>query len=175
MVEDVELDSGSQGTFRRLVFTRNQNLVQSEAALTSPATSANGDAGAKKKKGGKKGGEPGGGCGERAVDHSLLTSEYHAAMVAGLALVMPLLEAYDGTNELVGNLPHGTEAGHAITQRVLCASTFTCLGPCISVVTINARKSASFADEGSSARSAVNPILCSTSMPWNRGSIPLMG
>jgi hypothetical protein len=99
VVEDVELDSGSQGTFRRLVFTRNQNLVQSEAALTSSATSANGDA--RKKKEGKKVKEKAPES-ERKVDHSLLTSEYHAAMVAGLALVMPLLEAYEERNEMVG-------------------------------------------------------------------------
>jgi hypothetical protein len=113
VVEDVELDSGSQGTFRRLVFTRNQNLVQSEAALTSSntltslntltsskaLTSANGDA--RKKKGGKKVKERAP-ENERKVDHSLLTSEYHAAMVAGLALVMPLLEAHEERNQMVG-------------------------------------------------------------------------
>lgn len=99
VVEDVELDSGSQGTFRRLVFTRNQNLVQSEAALTSSVTSANGDA--RKKKGAKKVKEKAP-ENERKVDHSLLTSEYHAAMVAGLALVMPLLEAYEERDQMVG-------------------------------------------------------------------------
>ncbi|GAQ85556.1 S-adenosyl-L-methionine dependent methyltransferases [Klebsormidium nitens] len=110
VVEDVELDSGSQGTFRRLVFTRNQNLVQSEAALTSPPTSANGDA-ASKKKGGRKGGGQRGEVGERAVDHSLLTSEYHAAMVAGLALVMPLLEGYEETNGMARVLVIGLGGG----------------------------------------------------------------
>ena len=98
---------------RRLVFEANRSLVQSEAALAAgpgpldPAPAAAGGApggggpgdarkGKKgKKRGGGGGGERAGGAGAAAgaeaarparVDHSVLCSAYHAAIVAGLAL-----------------------------------------------------------------------------------------
>eukprot|EP00898_Chlorokybus_atmophyticus_P002702 jgi/Chlat1/3432/Chrsp23S03758 len=116
-VEDVELRSsmttsssngshGDPGMFRRMVFARNPNLIQSEAVLV-PLSSYEPVAArttgtrvpgrhtattAAKKKLDLAAGLAGLSLNERLVDHSQLASDYHQAMIAGLSLVASGLE-----------------------------------------------------------------------------------
>ena len=71
IVEDVS--DGTQEV-RRLVFMKNQNCIQSEALLKV----------AKKKDSSSSG--------EKQIDFTRLTCDHHSALVAGLALVMPLFQ-----------------------------------------------------------------------------------
>eukprot|EP00850_Spirogloea_muscicola_P011442 SM000071S21066 [mRNA] locus=s71:264129:269803:+ [translate_table: standard] len=144
MVEEVELtveemasysdDHGlpsSPHTFRRLMFLRNPNLIQSEAlvignsqvAVSSsaklPKQTNGGQAGRGKRKGAKKENQrspdlppPAGAVSsEKKVDHSHLGSKYHAAMVAGLSLIEPELSVRFTKGEKVNTLVIGLGGG----------------------------------------------------------------
>lgn len=74
VVEDAEGEGGC--TFRRLIFLSSQNVVQSEARLTSCSATDK-----KKKKGSKKKVE------NLQIDKSYLACGHHHAMVAGLAFL----------------------------------------------------------------------------------------
>eukprot|EP00850_Spirogloea_muscicola_P006698 SM000032S12082 [mRNA] locus=s32:401812:407454:+ [translate_table: standard] len=144
MVEEVELtaeemasysdDHGlpsSPHTFRRLMFLRNPNLIQSEAlvigssqvAVSSSAKlsrqTSGGQAGRGKRKGAKKENQrspdlppPAGAISsEKKVDHSHLGSKYHAAMVAGLSLIEPELSVRFSKGEKVNALVVGLGGG----------------------------------------------------------------
>eukprot|EP00850_Spirogloea_muscicola_P008546 SM000045S16291 [mRNA] locus=s45:698278:703942:+ [translate_table: standard] len=144
MVEEVELtaeemasysdDHGlpsSPHTFRRLMFLRNPNLIQSEAlvigssqvAVSSSAKLSKqtngGQAARGKKKGAKKESQrspdlppPAGAVSsEKKVDHSHLGSKYHAAMVAGLSLIEPGLSVRFSKGAKVNALVIGLGGG----------------------------------------------------------------
>ncbi|XP_071666356.1 eEF1A lysine and N-terminal methyltransferase isoform X3 [Patagioenas fasciata] len=86
VVEDVKGD----GTFyfRRLIFLRNRNVVQSEARLLAPAplpASASCHSGQRKRRKDKK--KPSPAEPPAAIDKSYLCCEHHKAMVAGLCLL----------------------------------------------------------------------------------------
>ncbi|KAK2540442.1 Mettl13 [Columba guinea] len=86
VVEDVKGD----GTFyfRRLIFLRNRNVVQSEARLLAPAplpASASCHSGQRKQRKDKK--KPSPAEPPAAIDKSYLCCEHHKAMVAGLCLL----------------------------------------------------------------------------------------
>lgn len=106
-VEDVTLqEPGEPDTVvRRMVFTSNRNLVQSEAALIpaeTAVTDATPDAGrsaaagkkAKSKKRQAKSEDTANGAfksEELVVDHSVLACDYHKGIIAGLTLIQPHL------------------------------------------------------------------------------------
>ncbi|KAM6124184.1 eEF1A lysine and N-terminal methyltransferase [Pterocles gutturalis] len=79
VVEDVKGDGTCY--FRRLIFLRNWNVVQSEARLLAPAPLP----GQKKRRKDKK--KPGPTEPPTAIDKSYLCCEHHKAMVAGLCLL----------------------------------------------------------------------------------------
>ncbi|NXG70174.1 MET13 protein, partial [Baryphthengus martii] len=79
VVEDVKGDGTSY--FRRLIFLRNRNVVQSEARLLAPAPLP----GQKKRRKDKK--KPSPAEPLAAIDKSYLCCEHHKAMVAGLCLL----------------------------------------------------------------------------------------
>lgn len=95
LVEDVELASDGapnhRTNLRRLVFKRSLNLVQSEVALKVEET--------------------GGGGKEWKVDHSYLASEYHVAIIAGLALLEPLLTGALGGDKTLAAMVVGLGGG----------------------------------------------------------------
>lgn len=79
VVEDVKGDGACY--FRRLIFLRNRNVVQSEARLLAPAPLP----GQKKRRKDKKKPSPAELLG--AIDKSYLCCEHHKAMIAGLCLL----------------------------------------------------------------------------------------
>ncbi|XP_009570537.1 PREDICTED: methyltransferase-like protein 13, partial [Fulmarus glacialis] len=79
VVEDVKGDGTSY--FRRLIFLRNRNVVQSEARLLAPMPPP----GQKKRRKDKK--KPNPAEPPAAIDKSYLCCEHHKAMVAGLCLL----------------------------------------------------------------------------------------
>ncbi|XP_009891205.1 PREDICTED: methyltransferase-like protein 13 [Charadrius vociferus] len=79
VVEDVKGDGTCY--FRRLIFLRNRNVVQSEARLLSPVTLP----GQKKRRKDKK--KPSPAEPPTTIDKSYLCCEHHKAMVAGLCLL----------------------------------------------------------------------------------------
>ncbi|KAM6305409.1 eEF1A lysine and N-terminal methyltransferase isoform 2-T2 [Aegotheles albertisi] len=79
VVEDVKGDSTCY--FRRLIFLRNRNVVQSEARLLAPLPLP----GQKKRRKDKK--KPSPTESPTAIDKSYLCCEHHKAMVAGLCLL----------------------------------------------------------------------------------------
>ncbi|CAK9212256.1 unnamed protein product [Sphagnum troendelagicum] len=114
-VEDVVLDAdkssgnkvGNQNCFRRLVFRRNPNLIQSDASLVlvkgpskdkdrpSTVREAGRRHGSGKKKGKAKDSSNSikqDSAEEFKVDHSHLVSKYHEAMIVGLSLIAENLE-----------------------------------------------------------------------------------
>ena len=120
-IEDVTLqEPGEPNTVvRRMVFTSNRNLVQSEAALIPSALASDtgsdqglqqrlsGQAAAagKKTKGrsSKAGKQKQANGADEAkdlvIDHSVLACDYHKGMIAGLSLIQPLLTAANSTTE----------------------------------------------------------------------------
>ena len=120
-VEDVTLQQpGEPDTVvRRMVFTSNRNLVQSEAALIPSALASNtasdqglqqqqssqaAAAGKKTKGRSSKAGKQKQANGavdvkDLVIDHSVLACDYHKGMIAGLSLIQPLLTATKSATE----------------------------------------------------------------------------
>lgn len=102
-IEDVTLHNPGEPdtTVRRMVFTSNRNLVQSEAILVTPTTEDGAAAVAGKKAGSKKKNKAGkhngmkaaDGAAKPVVDHTRLACDYHKGIIAGLSLVQPHLFA----------------------------------------------------------------------------------
>ena len=92
VVEDVATAEGGR---RRMVFTSNSNLIQSEAVLhagSSPAVPAKGlSAGKKKGNKGPKEIERREAATELEVDHSCLAMDYHNAIIASLSMLGMML------------------------------------------------------------------------------------
>ncbi|KAJ7286625.1 hypothetical protein O6H91_Y326900 [Diphasiastrum complanatum] len=90
--------------FRRLIFKRNPNLIQSEALLVlEKCTEENNVSTANLSH------HPGT-CGKLKVDHSYLASPYHQGMVAGLALISSRLENWVLSKELINVMVVGLGA-----------------------------------------------------------------
>ena len=119
-IEDVTLqEAGEANTVvRRMVFTSNRNLVQSEAALVPPssltpvtaskqASAPNRPAAAAGKMGKGKGSKASKqnkpNATDRAqdlvIDHSMLACDYHMGIVAGLSLIQPHLSAVSNATD----------------------------------------------------------------------------
>ncbi|KAG0631758.1 hypothetical protein M758_1G277400 [Ceratodon purpureus] len=127
-VEDVVLEykkssedgvsATTQSFYRRLVFDRNPNLIQSDAILL-PYSAVVDDAQQRTQKKKKKKGKAKesvqdtkeGAKEEYRVDHSQLASSYHAGMVAGLALISHNLDQSFSTKEPVRVMVVGLGAG----------------------------------------------------------------
>lgn len=127
-VEDVVLEykrssedgvsATTQSFYRRLIFDRNPNLIQSDAILV-PYSAVADDAhqrAQKKKKKKSKAKESvqhtkQGAKEEYRVDHSQLASSYHAGMVAGLALITHNLDQSLSTKKPVRVMVVGLGAG----------------------------------------------------------------
>lgn len=117
-IEDVTLQEPGEAdsVVRRMVFTSNRNLVQSEAALvpsqttatTAASQSLNADSPAAVGKKGKhkrgkaknqsKASSPGSSEG-MVIDHSVLACDYHKGMIAGLSLIQPLVSITKQTTD----------------------------------------------------------------------------
>ncbi|CAK9266746.1 unnamed protein product [Sphagnum jensenii] len=133
-VEDVVLDAdkssgnkvGNQNCFRRLVFRRNPNLIQSDASLVlvkgpskdkdrpSTVREAGRRHGSGKKKGKAKDSSNSikqDSAEEFKVDHSHLVSKYHEAMIVGLSLIAENLEQWVTAKEPIRALVVGLGAG----------------------------------------------------------------
>ncbi|KAG6550172.1 hypothetical protein Mapa_008129 [Marchantia paleacea] len=131
LVEDVVLseentssNKSSEECFRRLVFRRNPNLIQSEALLirvkTPPKAEDKGKnvGGTGRKHANKKKGKPSKDAvltqkqgEELRIDHSYLASPYHGGMIAALILISNNLENWLGSKQQIRSMIVGLGAG----------------------------------------------------------------
>ncbi|CAL8464325.1 g3860 [Coccomyxa elongata] len=157
-VEDVKVqlpdaeDAADMHWLRRMVFTSNRNLTQSEAYLI-PATAANSAQG--KNKASKKGKarnskEIDEGYRAMVPSYEILASEYHSAMVAGLSLIAdPLLERRQKQGK------HGSVLVVGLGGGALPIYLHSCLGLSVDCVELDvtvvglARRHFGFADVSS--------------------------
>jgi hypothetical protein len=75
VVEDVDI---SEEIYRRLIFTDNPNVIQSESKLLSPPPPSNSNCDGKM---------------ETLLDFQYLTFDHHKALVVGLSFLLPLFSS----------------------------------------------------------------------------------